>query len=200
MSLSYPLILASASPARFNLLKRMGISCIQLPAHADEQSIETDPLRYTSLVARRKLECCLAAYAYAEKHPVISADTVVSCDSIILGKPDSPEDARKYLRMLSGRVHQVVTGFCLRLPGNGGIYTGTDSTDVLFYDLTENDIHRYLSTGEWQHAAGAYRIQEQGALLVREIKGSFWNVVGLPIEKIFGIVRKQDCLHVVLGP
>ncbi len=200
MNISYPLILASASPARFQVLNSIGIPCLQFPSHADEETPEKDPLKHTLLIAQRKMESFSAQYRASAAHPVITADTVVSIHSMILGKPEDRDQAREYLSLLSGSTHQIITGFCIRLPYCDQVLTGNDTTHVRFHEISEKEIQDYLDTEEWKLAAGAYRIQQRGALLIDSIIGSFWNVVGLPIEKIFGIVRKQDCLHVVTGP
>lgn len=199
MNISYPLVLASASPARFQMLNDIGISCIQFPSRADEDIIEADPQLHTALLAERKMDHILHQHPAALRSPLLTADTVVSFSGTIIGKPDTYEQAREYLSMLSGSTHEVVTSFCLRLPGRDRTFQGTDVTKVTFHHLAPQDIEQYLASGEWMHAAGAYRVQKQGALLISALSGSFWNIAGLPIEKIFGIVRTQDCLHVVLG-
>ncbi len=200
MNLHYPLILASASPARYALLHQAGIPCIQIPTHADETAETGCPRDLTSQLAERKLESACCGGLDLSRHPVLSADTVAAFGSDILGKPQSRGEAEAYLRMLSGNTHEVVTSYCLKLPGISRVFSGTVSTLIRFHPLSSSELSRYLDRGEWEHAAGAYRIQGTGASFIQEISGSFWNVAGLPLEEIFGIVREQDCLHVVYGP
>lgn len=194
------LTLASASPARYALLCQLGISCMQLPTHADESSSETDPKSLTRLLARRKLAACLKEHPHAGRGIILAADTVVTLGEQIIGKAESRKEASGYLTSLSGAVHRVVTGYAVHLPSTEEVHIGSAVTEVTFHDLSQDEIDAYLDSGEWEHAAGAYRIQGRGGLFVRDIQGSFWNIVGLPIEEIFGIIRVQVYPHVVKGP
>ena len=118
---------------------------------------------------------------------MLAADTIVSIDGELLGKPRSEEDARVMLRRLSGRTHQVATGVCLMRAGAGadGASSFVSVTDVSFYPLTDEQIARYVATGEPMDKAGAYGIQGVGGrMLVRKINGDFYNVVGLPIAEV----------------
>ncbi len=200
MSASRPLILASASPARSRLLTQIGIPFIQLPTNTDESGMNGPAEALTAELSRRKLESCLNQNSYAKEHPVLSADTVVCLNGEIIGKPSGRHEASEFLARLSGNTHRVVSSFSLYIPVSQGVFSETCITEVSFHNLSDDEITWYLETGEWEHAAGAYRIQGRGALLIREVNGSFWNIVGLPIEQIFGIVRRQECLHVVFGP
>ncbi len=122
---------------------------------------------------------------------VIGADTVIALDNAILGKPEGPADATRMLRSLSGRRHQVITGMAIVF--NDGedvraVWTGFESSDVIFKELSDEDIGCYVETGEPMGKAGAYAIQGCGGELVQRVKGSYLNVVGLPIELL------QKCL------
>ena len=121
----------------------------------------------------------------ASRHPnslVIGADTVVSVDDAILGKPTNTADAARMLRLLSGRAHQVYTG--VAAIGMGIELTGVECTDVIFRELDDETISRYIATGEPMDKAGAYAIQGRGAVLIRSISGCYSNVVGLPIYRL----------------
>lgn len=120
---------------------------------------------------------------------VIGADTVVAIDNVILGKPESPESARKMLRLLSGREHSVYTGVTVIKDGNETSFYV--ETRVKFFNLTEDEIERYIATGEPFDKAGAYGIQGYGSLLVEEIHGDYFNVVGLPISKLNKLLINQ---------
>ena len=118
-----------------------------------------------------------------ENEIVIGADTVVAADGVILGKPQDSEDAQRMLRFLSGREHSVFTGVTL-LKGQQ-CESFFAETKVTFYELSDEEIARYIATGEPFDKAGAYGIQGYGALLVKEIHGDYWNVVGLPISLLY---------------
>jgi len=177
-----PLILASASPRRAELLRQL---------HPDFQIIASDtaeifdeqlsPLELCQLNAHRK------ARVIAKKHPdalVLGADTLVFLDEVILGKPASLEEARRMLARLQGRTHQVVTGVSLIHLRALQERTFAVSTDVTFHPLTPEQINIYLSKTNPLDKAGAYAIQEHGDTIVSEISGSFSNVVGLPVEQL----------------
>ena len=130
------------------------------------------------------------ARAVAKRHPediVLAADTVVALDNHILGKPQDEAQAQKMLRLLSNRVHQVYTGYCILKQNRCEI--GVSCTSVEFYPLSDEDIESYIATGEPFDKAGGYGIQSLGSLLVRKIDGDFYNVVGLPIAEISRLLR-----------
>ena len=181
------LILASKSPRRKELLMKLGIPFTCEPAVSEEQVPEGTPVRDTAeLLSRQK-----AAEVY-EKHAgeevtVIGSDTVVIIDDEILGKPHTEEEAARMLRKLSGRTHTVSTG--VTILGKDRTESFTSETAVTFYDLSEEEIQRYIKTGEPMDKAGAYGIQGYGALLVKEIKGDYSTVVGFPIAEIYRRLR-----------
>jgi len=153
-----------------------------IPSDFDEQSVAIDdPPVYARILAEGKAE------AVARQHPddwVIGADTVVVIGDRVLGKPRSPEAARKMLATLSGRTHQVYTGYCVARRTGGHHFADTVKTDVIFKRLTPTEIEWYIRTGEPFDKAGAYAIQGIGTFLVRAISGSYTNVVGLPVCEI----------------
>lgn len=177
-----PLILASASPRRAELLKVLVDEFRILPAHVEEVAHEhLSPLEICQLNAHRK------ARVVAKKNPddmVMGADTLVFLDDEILGKPVDLDDARRMLGRLQGRTHQVVTGVCLVHLRMHRERMFAVSTDVLFHPMDDRQISRYLQLVNPLDKAGAYAIQERGELIIAEISGSFSNVVGLPLEKL----------------
>ncbi len=177
-----PLILASASPRRAELLRLLELDFKILPGTVEEVSHEhLTPLEVCQLNAHRK------ARAVAKKIPdalVLGADTLVFLDNEILGKPQNFKTAERMLGKLEGRTHQVVTGVCLMHLRSHRERIFAVSTDVLFHPLTKNQIRDYLKKIQPLDKAGAYAIQDAGELIVSEISGSFSNVVGLPVEKL----------------
>lgn len=177
-----PIILASASPRRAELLRQLKLEFEIIPSDAKEVFDEhLSPLEICQLNAHRK------ARVVAKKIPdalVLGADTLVFLDRVIFGKPADKAGARKMLMQLQGRMHQVVTGVSLihlRLHAERMFAV---STDVMFRPLTPGQIDEYLSKVNPLDKAGAYAIQESGELIVSEVSGSFSNVVGLPMEKV----------------
>ena len=177
-----PLILASASPRRAELLKLLPVKFQVLPGTVAEVAHEhLSPLEICQLNAHRK------ARAVAKKIPdalVLGADTLVFLDNEILGKPRSLADARRMLARLQGRHHQVVTGVCLMHLRSHRERIFAASTDVLFHPLNARQIRDYLAAIQPLDKAGAYAIQERGELIISEISGSYSNVVGLPVEQL----------------
>ena len=174
------IILASASPRRQELLKLIFDNFEIIPADVDESINKktADELQAEKIAERKALHI-------SKTHPdclVIGCDTAVIADSIMLGKPKDEADARKMLKLLSGRTHKVITGNCLVY--NKNIKTFSVTTEVEFYKLSENEIDDYLSTDDWRDKAGAYGIQGKAGLFVRQIKGDYNNVVGLPCAEL----------------
>ena len=178
-------ILASQSPRRRELLGLFRIPFQVKVADIDE-SMEpgADPAAQVALVSRRKAEAI-------EKNAgdiVIAADTIVVCDGQILGKPRSKEDAFRMLKLLSGRSHQVMTG--LTVIRDDRCISGTEITDVVFRELSDGEIRRYIATKEPMDKAGSYGIQGGASLFVEKISGDYFNVVGLPVCRL-GLVLQQ---------
>jgi septum formation protein len=182
-----PLILASASPRRAELLRQLKLEFEVVPSDAKEVFDDhLSPLELCQLNAHRK------ARVVAKKIPdalVLGADTLVFLDHKIFGKPSDKVNAREMLLQLQGRTHQVVTGVCLVHLRTHAEKIFAVSTDVLFRPLTGEQIDEYLATINPLDKAGAYAIQEHGEMVVSEISGSFSNVVGLPIEKVESELR-----------
>jgi septum formation protein len=177
-----PLILASASPRRAELLKLLKVGFQIVPGNVAEVAHEhLSPLEVCQLNAHRK------AFAVAKKIPdalVLGADTLVFLDNEILGKPRNLAEARQMLARLQGRHHQVVTGVSLMHLRKHQERIFAVSTDVLFHPLDAGQIREYVSKVNTLDKAGAYAIQESGETLISEISGSYSNVVGLPVEML----------------
>ncbi len=177
-----PLILASASPRRRELLKEMGLDFQVVPSAAAELHEGDLTAREVAMVnAFRK------AKEVAVRHPealVIGADTLVCLDTTLFGKPSNLEEAVEMLKSLQGLTHHVVTGMCLLNLGQQKRRVFSEMTEVTFRSLTEDQIRHYLSRINPLDKAGAYAIQDHGELIVDRIEGSYSNVVGLPVEQL----------------
>jgi septum formation protein len=176
---SLPLLLASASPRRRELLERVGVSLEVRPADIDETPRpDEDPQAYVARIARDKA----AAVARQPGQWSLAADTTVTIDGKILGKAESPAEATQMLQLLSGREHHVATAFCVR--GDSGHRDGLVLSTVVMIEMSPQVITDYVASGEWRGKAGAYAIQGIGAALVREVRGSVTNVIGLPLVEV----------------
>lgn len=179
-------ILASQSPRRKELLQRILPEFKIVPAEIDEKVNEDDtPIEYVQKMAREK------AQQIAETHPdeiVIGCDTIVALGHKILGKPVSREDGFNMLSELSGKTHDVYTSVILLK--NKQELEKTVLAKVEFYPLTEHDINHYLETNEYVDKAGAYGIQGQGALFVKQIEGDYYSIMGLPIATLYRMLQK----------
>ncbi|RJP83332.1 MAG: septum formation inhibitor Maf [Desulfobacteraceae bacterium] len=177
-----PLILASQSPRRRYLLEQAELVFSVIPSSFDENSVVmTRPDTYVKTLAESK------ASEIAGMHTgswVIGADTIVMIDNHVLGKPDSPDEARRMLQNLSGRTHQVYTGYSIQCVEENHFFSDAVRTDVCFKKLTDLEIEWYVHTKEPFDKAGAYAIQGLGTFLVRQINGSYTNVVGLPVCEV----------------
>ncbi len=174
------LILASKSPRRKELLSFITPDFMIIPAVGEEKADKTlSPGKYTEELAVHKAEEVYSAYTDSV---VIGADTIVSINGEILGKPYGKEDAARILKLLSEKVHSVFTGVCI-ISKNRKI-SFFEETKVHFYDLSDDEIERYIDTGEPFDKAGAYGIQNKGALIVKGIEGDFYNVMGLPVGRL----------------
>ncbi len=180
------LILASRSPRRCELLKLAGLEFKSVPSEGEEILPKgTSPQDAVVLLARQK------AKEVAEKFPddtVLGADTVVAANGRILGKPKDSADAYDMLRMLSGKIHSVYTGVCIKRGEKESSFF--QKTDVEFYPLTDDEIYEYIATGEPMDKAGAYGIQEKGFFMVKRINGDYYNVVGLPVAETVRRLKK----------
>lgn len=183
------LILASASPSRKMLLEQAGLDFEVVVSGVDE-TVPPDytPAQTVEALAQRKGQ---AVQALRPEAPIIAADSVVSIDGLILGKPKDDEAAKATLRRLSGRTHELITGVCLLINGRMDLFHQV--TQVTFYPLTEEEIAEYVALGESRGRAGAYGIEGIGVVLVQSVQGDYPNIVGLPVAET---IRR---LHKLLG-
>jgi septum formation protein len=173
-----PLILASGSPRRAELLGRLGLPFEVSPPRIDERPLAgEDPAGTARRLARDKAE---AVAAERRQGLVLAADTVVALDGRIFGKPREAQEAREMIGLLSGREHRVITGVALLEVASGRRADGHALSSVRFARLSVSDLEWYLSTGEWGDKAGAYGLQGAGAWLVESVEGCPSNVIGLP--------------------
>lgn len=180
------IILASGSPRRRELLEMLGVKDLEIiPARGQElPHPELSPAGLVKELSRAK------AAEVAEDHPdavVIGADTVVSVDGSVLGKPRDGQNAARMLRILSGRAHEVFTG--VTVMKNGAVQSFVERTQVRFRKLSEEEIEAYVATGEPMDKAGAYGIQGVASLFVEGIDGDFFNVMGLPVCRLGTILK-----------
>jgi septum formation protein len=176
------LILASASPRRRELLTQAGFTFEVHPAHISEDPLpDEDPIAYVVRLAREKAQ----AVFNEMKDPtavVLGADTTVTLDNHILGKPEDAADAARMLRLLSGRTHRVITG--IAVVTREAAEVATEVTGVRFLTLSDEEIAAYIATGEPMDKAGAYAIQGRAARWIPRIEGCYFNVVGLPLALV----------------
>ncbi|MCP3741236.1 Maf family protein [Rossellomorea sp. BNER] len=180
------LILASSSPRRKMLLQQLHLDFSIIHSNVDE-SIDRmkGPEYVVTELAARKARAVASDY---HSSYVIGSDTVVALDGHILEKPKDEEEAKKMLSQLSGKTHSVFTGVAIIIEGQQEVFY--EKTDVTFWELTEQEILNYIETGEPYDKAGGYGIQALGALFVKEIKGDYASVVGLPISKLYRKLKK----------
>lgn len=207
------LVLASRSPRRKALLERLGLVLEIAPAEVDESRRPGEaPRRHVRRLAAEKARKVAKALVGEGPAFVLGADTEVVLDGEALGKPADLEDAGRMLRLLSGRRHEVITGYAiLSLPWpvprpaprpspGARVTSGVVSTQVEIKTLDEDEIDAYLATGEPMHKAGAYAIQGVGAFLVRRIRGSHSNVIGLPVCEVVEALRTLGAIASPIGP
>ena len=186
-------ILASGSPRRKELLELIGLEFKVIVSQADEDSVSKDlkPELYVQELALLKASATAKEVLRNKNAVIISADTIVTLDGQILGKPKDEDDAFNMLSKLSGREHEVYTGYCVMRISNGKAVCGKVRTKVKFKDLSDDKIRGYINSGEPMDKAGAYGIQGKGSLLVKKIDGDYFNVVGLPVSELNRILKKE---------
>jgi len=182
------LILASASPRRAELLRHAAIPFAVDPADVPERPLLGEaPLDYAQRLARDKAQ---AVFARHPQDAVLGADTIVVADDHLLEKPAGAEDAARMLRLLSGRTHRVITGVCLLQVGFER--TEAETTHVTFTSLSAEEIAEYVRSGEPMDKAGAYGIQGMASRWVTEIQGCYFNVVGLPVARVYRLLHEAE--------
>ncbi len=178
------IILASVSPRRQQLLKLITDDFTVAPQDCDERCIISAPEAHALEIAMRKVRS--AALTQSADATIISADTIVSLGDIILEKPIDAPDAVRMLTAMSGKIHTVYTAVCVM--HDGQLHSFCEATKVEFYPLSPEHIERYVASGEPMDKAGAYGIQQGGALLVKRIDGDYFNVMGLPIARLYRLL------------
>lgn len=174
------LYLASGSPRRWQLLQGLGFDLIKLDSEIDETPYPNENvLDYVTRMAIQKNQCAQRQFTQSADYPIISADTTVTIDNQILGKPTSIDDAFAMLKQLSGRTHQVMTAVTVSYRGEQK--TIVQISDVTFATLSDAMIHDYIATGEPMDKAGSYGIHGFASVFVEKINGSFTSVMGLPL-------------------
>ena len=175
------LILASNSPRRRQILSEIGLRFEVIPPNIEEHLNSTPPARH---VVKYSLEKVKSVSRQVSQGIILGADTIVVLESEILGKPKSKAEAFQMLAKLGGQTHTVYSGVAILEVEKNISLTGYQTTEVVFNQLNDAEIERYLSTGEYADKAGAYGIQGMGSLLVKEIKGDLDNVIGLPLATV----------------
>ncbi len=183
------LVLASRSPRRIDIMRGLGFEfeVVPAPEHVEEAGAHDDPHEVPAIRADHK---CAHVAASRPEAVVIAADTVVIVDGEMLNKPADDDEARAFLHRLRGRTHHVVTGVAVRCDARGVHRVESETTRVTFRDLDDDEIARYVSTGEGRDKAGSYAAQGVGAGLIRSIDGCFFNVVGLPVSLLLDMLRR----------
>lgn len=178
--------LASSSPRRSQILEMIGWP-FEVGAVEVDESLHPDesPREYVERLAAAKASAAAEVHAH---RPIIAADTTVVVDEHILAKPEDADDARRMLRLLQGRWHQVLTG--VGLVFDATVEVDVEATEVRFAPMTEAEIDWYVSTGEPMDKAGAYAIQGKGSRFIEGIKGDYFNVMGLPVRLLYDLMRK----------
>jgi septum formation protein len=186
-------ILASASPRRRDLLSLVGIAHEVRPANIDESYMPGE----TPQAHAERLACDKAKAIEAPDAVTVGSDTIVVVDGEVLGKPRDRAHAAEMLRRLSGRSHVVMTGVAVRW--HGKLASGLEEVGVTFRELSDDEIERYIDTGEPMDKAGAYGIQGYGATIVERVDGDYFAVMGLPVNRMVGLMRQLG-LRYDFGP
>ena len=193
ISLSAPLILASASPRRRELLRSVGLKFRIIPGHINEDSLPDEaPAAHVRRLSRDK------AMVIAHRYPkalVLGADTIVVIDQLILGKPKHKKQAREMLDRLSGREHKVFTGFTIARAESSLRKTKVVQSHVRFKIIGPDEMNWYVNCDEPYDKAGGYAVQGKGAYFIKAIRGSYTNVIGLPLCEVLEELKKIDAIH-----
>ena len=195
MNMQASFILASASPRRRELLGELIPDFEIIPSNIDEKPLDGEsPEDHVLRLSREK------ALAVSRENPgrwVLGADTVVIINGEMLGKPETPAEAKRMLGMLSGREHTVITGFALVRGGDGVVVNDAVHSGVLFKDISEDEMDWYTRTSEPYDKAGGYAVQGKASFFIKEIRGSHTNVIGLPLSEVVTAMEKAGALRLV---
>jgi len=188
-----PIILASSSPRRQEILRMLNIPFQVIMPNVDETvPSRLPPEEVPELFAREKVAAIVRTLPPdREIQWVLGADTVIIYNGKIYGKPEDQQEAEKYLRLFSGKTHTVLTVIALYNGRNRTTSSRACSTEVTFREMTDKEIDWYIETGEWHGVAGGYRIQSLASCFIEKINGSMTGVVGLPIYELYDMLKKQ---------
>ena len=190
------IFLASKSKRRQKILQNLGISFKVAPADADERNVpDLSPDEYVSGLAVRKLRAAKQQKNYDDDDIIICADTVVSYDGLIMGKPESEDDAFTMLTMLSGNWHEVYTGVAIAMGDK--IAVDYEVTRVKFREMSAYEIEKYVASGEPMDKAGSYGIQDTAGIFVERTEGDFFNIVGLPVCKLGQMLKEEFNIEII---
>ena len=196
------IILASKSVDRKEILKRMKLPFKVLITNVDEESYKakiTDPIELVKQIAKAKaLSAKDILTKKNKKSVIIAADTIIEFNGEIIGKAKNEKHAFQILKKLSGNTHNLITGFAITELNNSKLIVDYDITAVRFLNLSDDDIGGYIKSDEWRGRAGAYSIRERAGLFIDSIKGSVSNVIGLPMHKIYKILKNEFNLNLLV--
>lgn len=189
-------ILASSSPRRAQILKNLGIPYTIIEPDVDESALsDLEPgLLVKELSMLKASNVCKKVINWSDTY-IISADTVVVFEDKVLGKPKDEEEAKNMLKTLSGKTHKVLTGFCVMEASTQKATSKHVESEVTFKELSDELIDDYVKSGEPLDKAGAYGIQELGSVIVKQIKGDYFNVVGLPVSSLFDVLLEDFSIN-----
>ncbi len=184
------LILASKSPRRREILQQLGIPFVTCNIDIDEAAHYRKRVRSSVLnISRKKAEVAASRFS---RGLVVGVDTVVYFNERILGKPENAEQARAYIKMLRGNRHQVFSGITVRDVYRAVARSSCSTSSVQFMRMNDEEIGRYVQEGEWVDKAGGYAIQGQAAFFIRRIEGSYYNIMGLPVEELYTLLKEFE--------
>ncbi len=188
-----PIILASSSPRRQEILKMLKIPFRVIIPNIDETLVNSiDIEQVPELLAREKVTAVIHSLPAGQEIPwVLGADTLIQIDDKIMGKPQNHEQAIEYLKTLQGRSHYVITAIVLYNGRSHETVTKICKTKITFAPMSDQEIEWYVETGEWHGAAGGYRIQSLASCFISKIEGSYSGAVGLPIFELYDILKSQ---------
>jgi len=192
--MKYKVILASASPRRYEILNNIDMVFSVVKSDVDESVVKYNgisPGLYVQELAMIKAGDVAQKTVSPDDTLIIGADTVVVSENKILGKPSDEINAFEMIKSLSGKTHQVYTGFSIVRKSDGMIVCGHECTDVTFCQLSDDEIQEYISSGEPMDKAGGYGIQGKGVMLVESISGDYFNVVGLPVRRLIETMKTE---------
>ena len=195
------IVLASKSLDRRKLFNLAKMEFEVLETNIDEEKFKSkinDPIQLVTLLAEEKLNYAKKILEQENKDAIIiAADTVVECNNEIIGKAKDENHAFEILKKLSDSTHNLITGFAITETNNPKLIVDYDITSVKFLDLSENDIREYIKSEEWKGRAGAYSIRERASLFIESVNGSISNVIGLPMQKIYVILKNEFSLNLL---